>query len=156
MRTVDLVVTRHVAFGLGELLGDAEWLEVDFTKSSDRDDTVISESLEFLFIADVVLDGCSDFLTLNTLHICCCQMTAQVGIFAEAFKSTTTKRTSLDVHGWTEQDMGTLVVAFLTKHVTYLAREIDIERRTETGTAWEAGGGSAIKELVACRGVQRI
>lgn len=92
VNTVDAVVTRHVALGLGLGFGDSERLEVDFSQGSIGDITVVAESLEFLFVADKVLHGGRDTLGLKTVDVRGSDLSAQVRVFREGFKASTAER----------------------------------------------------------------
>jgi len=113
--TVDLVVGSHVCPWFTEFLGDLERSKVNFPKSSLGDDGIFTHSLVFLIVSDKVLDGSTDSLALETVDVGSSDLTGQSGVFGEGLESSSTKRRSLDIDGWSQEADGVSGLGLLGK-----------------------------------------
>ena len=122
-----VVLCSHVTFGIGQSLGDSEWLEVYLAKCSIGNNAVRFVSLKFLIIADLieladvnrgsegtglfvanahkVLESCGYPLRLHPSDVLRCDDSAQKWIFAVHFESSSAQWVTRNVDRGSEQNM---------------------------------------------------
>ena len=146
MFAIDIVVGSHDGPRLTLFHGNLKCLQVQLTKGTWSGTGIRLLTQCFCLISGKVLDTGSYTVILYATDIGSSQFSGKEGVLGHIFLVTATQCGTLQVDGWTQDDIQTPLFHLIANQVTHLAYGIHIE----SGSHGSRGrsGGTAIVEMV--------
>ena len=136
---VDVIVRGHHRPGLAFLNGNLKTLQVDFTQGTLGDVRIVVHAVGLLVIGGKVLDARAHAVTLNTFDVGGCSLTDYQRVLTVVLEIAAAQRVAHDVHGWSQQHVGTVLLYFVADGSAHLLNEVGIPRRGKKGTDGKMG-----------------